>query len=313
MSPPDSEKPAGSALVDRPPETREREPTPPSVKPLPPPPPIARLPKGQPVVAAKPVAKTVLVAKSPAFVPASVDEPQITGSGVKTAIGFGLIGTDSSVVPTGGGGPLNTVVGMPVPDPGASPELPSSEPRQPIHAIATPLSLPMNELHLPNHWKRSLIIGAVAVLGLMMGFSLVVRLSTRRGSTEPAAGMVLPPSPVALAEGVAVSDPVGMGKSPATSAGDPPATPSVVPEATALPAATTPDPETAPVSARPALATDTRVAKPPSPESPVAVKSAPSRLPAPAPAAPPSGTCKPPYRVDFFGKKVLKPGCSWGP
>jgi serine/threonine-protein kinase len=149
--------------------------------------------------------------------------------------------------------------------------------------------------------RRAIVIAGVAALGLIVGFGAVAsRFSRASAASEGAAGIVQQPaSPI-----------------PSAAAAVPVAPPGEVPAAPSVSAATDDLPPLVSATPRPGSA----------PKAPPASKSVPSRsavaggTPAqpaprqstflPPPTAAPPEPCNPPYRTDFFGNKVLKPGCT---
>jgi hypothetical protein len=256
-------------------------------KPLPPPPPLRQL-------AAKSVG-----ASSP--IPTLVDPPRATEVDGPQAL--------ESEKPT--------IVGIPVPAPDASAEArqslqpPAANVTSPIVRMddsttsdpEIPLTLgAMNRgLLLLAQRKREAVLGSVAVLGLLTGFYFVLSLAPPRSHPIVAAATVA--AQPTLPASTPVSEPAVGGSSPtATVVEVPPvATP---PEDLPPPTATAPRGE--PVAAPSSLTIS------PSPPTPAAgAPPTPAKPPvSPPPPASRSGPCSPPYRLDFFGKKVTKPGCS---
>jgi hypothetical protein len=277
--------------VDDTPASPEDESSPHRVaKPLPPPPPLVELP---------------------------------TSRAIPTVIGFGLLGADAPTLPdaptksasaasppqperpaadlaVGAGSGKGTIVGMPVRFPDAEAARETAQLRAPA---ATPLPMQMSDiatseaeiplvlgtmsraLLLLAQRRREVVIGVAAVLGLIVGFSFVRSLFPSGSHAKAGAVSTAPPAAIAVeAPPVPVADPT--------------------PE---------PSPSVAVATESPAVARPTLVPKP-GPSRPTASTTLPAAKPPSSPPAPTASTstvpCSPPYRLDFFGKKVPKPGCS---
>ena len=294
--------PDGSSDFPMRPQTQaeaEAEESPPSDgKALPPPPPVPR-PAARPVEEVHPVlsSKETVIGYAVMSVDAASPrpaEPAPVSASPRPA--------DRPVVALGGlGAGKQTIVGMPVPLSERSPEaptaevasapVPSSEPRSsdPPAMLVAPLLSPQR--------RRALVIGGVASLGLVTGFVVVSSLAAPAPRAKGANPGVVAPVTVA-------PEPPPV---PESQAGEPPVVttaPAAEAPSAALPAGTPAGASRSTSASKPAPA------KPAAPVTPVAAK--PSATPAaPPPAAPPpAATCNPPYRLDFFGNKVPKPGCS---
>jgi hypothetical protein len=150
--------------------------------------------------------------------------------------------------------------------------------------------------------RRPAFLGAVALAGLITGFSVVRSLVPPRShASEPAAVIGGQAASTESKPAAPVPDPASESAPPAVSEVEsPPGAPvAPPPEALAAVAVTTPMPRSTRAAARAAPTT-----------TPAATPTAAKPAATPAPVAAPGGACNPPYRTDFFGKKVPKPGCS---
>jgi serine/threonine protein kinase len=147
---------------------------------------------------------------------------------------------------------------------------------------------------IPSERKRAFLFGGVAALGLVVGLAAVLsRSSSTSPAAAPAVGIVQPP-PQPLPPAPPGTAPPAVEVSP---------TP---PVATAAGADELP-----PQAATPAVTKGAPAGRSASPSSrPGKSATTPGKgfLPPPPPAAP-ADPCSPPYRFDFFGNKVPKPGC----
>jgi hypothetical protein len=247
-------------------------------KPLPPPPPMGKR-AAPPIIASSPI-------------PTRIEQPLAT----------------EVDLPRGLGSDKETIVGMPVPNSAASAPILAPEPARQAPK-ATPLPLLMSDIATSDaeipltpslvsrglllfaQWRREILIGSVAVLGLSTGFCVVRSLASPAAHvTEATAGSV-ERSPSAPTQSVPVAEPA---------AGSPSA--AAVEESPSVAPTTAPSGE--PVAARSGPSTKTSPAKP---TASAKTSTSPARPPPPASTA--TGTCNPPYRLDFFGKRVPKPGC----
>jgi hypothetical protein len=199
--------------------------------------------------------------------------------------------------PTEVGGPVlesdkPTIVGMPLPAPDASaearesPDSPAASAKSPIVgmddiAMSDP-EIPLTPgamnrgLFLLARRKREAILGSAALLGVLTGFYLVLSLaSPRPHATDAAASVAAQPQPPVATAPEELPPPPTTAPSGETAAASPP--------------------PVSPISQEPAASAPVISARPPA---------------KPAPSASHGGPCNPPYRLDFFGKKVQKPGCS---
>jgi hypothetical protein len=197
-----------------------------------------------------------------------------------------------------------TIFGMPVPAPDMPAESPSREPphaSQPIEPHDSLMSDPeiplapgtmSHGLALVERHKRELFLGSIAMVGLILGFLAIYSLLSPRPRANATTASVAPePSSSEAEQGVTPPDP-----------------------APAPPPATAPDESSPPPTAPSDEPVAAESAASPSPTKPTASTPPATKVPAspprPPPASTPAGTCNPPYRLDFFGKRVLKPGCS---
>lgn len=151
--------------------------------------------------------------------------------------------------------------------------------------------------------KRALLLGGVAAVGLLIGFSVIASRFSRSGADSTSG--IVQPAPLTASQPSAAAAAVDLPPAPQASAASEDPLPPLVTAAPkgappARPAAT---PRSAPVRS-PATAGPSGGAAAAPGQKPSAF------LPASTPAASPPDPCNPPYRMDFFGNKVLKPGCT---
>jgi hypothetical protein len=182
-----------------------------------------------------------------------------------------------------------TIAGMPLPardvsvDARESRDFPAANAKSPIVGMddiavsdpeipLTPGAMSRGLLLLARR-KREAILGSAALLGVLTGFCLVLSLASPRShATDPAASVAMPPVATAPEE---LPPPTTTASSGETAAASPPTV--------------------SPTSREPTASAPVTSAKP---------------VAKPSPSASHGGPCNPPYRLDFFGKKVPKPGCS---
>jgi len=263
--------------------------------------------------------RTAAAETSPVEKPETLSPPPLV-PGTSTVIGYAVIGGDAPA-------PVSTEAtrGATSPAPSSPPDaalrglgsmkqtfvgMPSAPSQYAPEPMATPETLPVSKLFGQD--RRTLVLVGVAAIGLVMGFSVVLSFASPASSPkQPAAASAPPRQPPASEPAAAVPDPSAGGApiaAEAPPASDPSPAPAVVaaPEVPPLPEATA-APKAAPV-VKSAPAPKPAPAKSSAPSTAAAAKALTN--PSPAPASAPPGGCNPPYRVDFFGNKVLKPGCS---
>jgi eukaryotic-like serine/threonine-protein kinase len=146
--------------------------------------------------------------------------------------------------------------------------------------------------------KRTLILGGVAALGLLVGFVFVLaRISSGSRANASASGIVQQPISPAAAVVDTPSAPASAVDTARVAQPAPPVSGPVAPEA--ILQAT---PKTAPKSA-------SAPTQRPGSTKPAVPGVTPPKTFLPPPPAAPVDPCNPPYRYDFFGNKVQKPGC----
>jgi hypothetical protein len=276
------------------------------MKPLPPPPPISRVPKA---VVAQPAAPPVAVSATRTvlgYADLESSTPSVASASREPEAHVSPRHESPGVDEPRRMGPAKqTIFGMPVRAPGAPNAAPTSEPSRAADSEEIPESLPMNDSPWLAYSRQPLFLGAIAALGLVLGFSLVLHLLPRPGPSESVPGVVRertppasPPDTTERAAAAGTSSSVSADQARPDPSGS---LPGPSPTVALSPAA----PKVAPV-ARQSPSSATAPSRPASPTN-MAAKSTSSHA---SPSAPPAGNCNPPYRTDFFGNKVPKPGCS---
>jgi eukaryotic-like serine/threonine-protein kinase len=158
-----------------------------------------------------------------------------------------------------------------------------------------------------QHRRRKIVVGGIGALGALVGLAVLLA----RGSHDagPAVGVG------GIAASAAIAAPV-VSQTVDTEAAGARSSPLPTVAVSALPVAATASPSAPQARALPATsnAAPTNVVSRSAPTSRPASPTRPARpgafLPSPNSSPQAADPCNPPYRSDFFGNKVLKPGCS---